>query len=506
MKYLKILYVQVLIGIAIGVVAGGAYRKLNDPLRAAKNIISKQPPAQTVADSATIALRITFFKKYTDEKNAVKLAKFSAPYSSLPSAEEMDRVVVKKSKRLQNFVSISQKISETFIGMIKMLIAPIIFLTVVTGIAGIHNMKKMGRVGVKGILYFEIVTTIALAIGFIVANIVKPGSGVEHEYLDAGKVAKYAEQAKEMNWLDFFTHIVPHNIVEAFATADILQILFVSVLFGVALSNMGHAGQSLNATLEKLSKVFFGIMKIVMKLAPVGAMAGIAFTISKFGLSGLLPLGKLMISMYVTMFIFIFGVLNAICYYYKFSLWKLLGYIKDELLIVLGTSTSESVLPNIMEKLEAAGCGKSVVGLIVPTGYTFNLDGTSIYLSMAVMFLAQVFNIDLSIGQQLTIMGILMLTSKGAGAVTGAGFIVLASTLPSIPGIPSAGLALLLGIDRFMSEGRSITNLIGNTVASVIISKSENEFDAERYKAVVEERRPIQLTGGMEVKVDEIER
>jgi aerobic C4-dicarboxylate transport protein len=485
MKYLKILYIQVIIGILIGVIAGAVCRKINDPIKATLALIQKQPVAVVPADTGTIAGRAALLKNYVDEKNAVLLAKQSAAYSMLPSVALLNKVVAKKTTRLQTFINVAQKISETFINMIKMLIAPIIFLTVVTGIAGISNMKKMGRVGAKGIIYFEVVTSIALLIGFVVANIVKPGAGVAHDYLDETKVAKYAAQAKEMDWLNFFTHIVPHNIVEAFANADILQILFFSILFGVALSKMGAAGQSLNATFEKIGKVFFGIMKIVMKLAPIGAMAGMAFTISKFGLAGLLPLGKLMLSMYITMFIFIFGVINAICYYFKFSLIKLLGYIKNELLIVLGTSTSESVLPNIMEKLEAAGCSKSVVGLIVPTGYTFNLDGTSIYLSMAVMFLAQVFNVDLSIVQQLTIMGILMLTSKGAGAVTGAGFIVLASTLPVIPGIPTAGLALLLGIDRFMSEGRSITNLIGNTVASVIIAKSENEFDEAKWKAVV---------------------
>jgi aerobic C4-dicarboxylate transport protein len=387
------------------------------------------------------------------------------------------------------FAPAAKLISETFVNMIRMLIAPVIFLTVALGISGAGNMKKMGRIGGKGILYFEIVTTVALLIGLLVANLIKPGAGVAHANLDISKIAQYSEGAKSMNWGDFFAHIVPANIIEAFAKGDILQILFFSVLFGIVLNQLGSHGTGLKNTLNKLSEVFFGIMKLVMKVAPIGAFAGMAFTIGKFGIAGLIPLAKLMLSMYITMFIFIFVIINAICYYFKFSLWKLLGYIKNEILLVLGTSTSESALPGIMEKLEAAGCSRSVVGLIVPAGYTFNLDGTSIYLSMAVIFLAQVYGIDISVGQQLTIMGILMITSKGAAAITGGGFIVLASTLAATKIIPTEGLVLLLGIDRFMSEGRSITNLIGNTVASVIIAKSENEFDEATYKAVVEHRK-----------------
>jgi aerobic C4-dicarboxylate transport protein len=387
------------------------------------------------------------------------------------------------------FAPAAKLISETFVNMIRMLIAPVIFLTVALGISGAGNMKKMGRIGGKGILYFEIVTTVALLIGLLVANLVKPGAGVAHANLDVSKIASYSEGAKSMNWGEFFAHIVPANIIEAFSKGDILQILFFSVLFGIVLNQLGHNGTGLVNTLNKLSKVFFGIMKLVMKVAPIGAFAGMAFTIGKFGIAGLIPLAKLMLSMYITMFVFIFVIINAICYYFKFSLWKLLGYIKNEILLVLGTSTSESALPGIMEKLEAAGCSRSVVGLIVPAGYTFNLDGTSIYLSMAVIFLAQVYSIDISVGQQLTIMGILMITSKGAAAITGGGFIVLASTLAATKIIPTEGLVLLLGIDRFMSEGRSITNLIGNTVASVIIAKSENEFDEVTYKTVVEHRK-----------------
>lgn len=279
-----------------------------------------------------------------------------------------------------------------------------------------------------------------------------------------------------MNWLDFFLHIIPSNVFDAFAKGDILQILFFSVLFGIGLSKLGSGGQSILTFFEKLSSVFFNILSIIMKLAPLGAFGGMAFTVGKYGLNSLMPLGMLMLSVYLTMFLFIFVVLNGIAKFYGFSLLKFLIYIKDEILIVLGTSSSESVLPRMMGKLEKMGCSKSVVGLVIPTGYSFNLDGTTIYLAMAVLFLAQVFNIDLSFGQQVSIIGILMLTSKGAAAVTGGGFVVLASTLSALNIIPLEGLALLLGVDRFMSEARAITNVIGNGVATIVIAKMENEF------------------------------
>ena len=368
-------------------------------------------------------------------------------------------------------------IGDVFISMIKMVIAPVIFLTIVLGISSMGNLKKVGRVGGKALLYFEIVTTFALVIGLVVANVTKPGVGIAINTLKGGDISKYQEGAKELDWVEFFTHIVPSNMVEAFAKGDILQVLFFSVLFGIGLSKMEHAGHSVIETFEKLSKVFFNILAIVMKLAPLGAFGGMAYSIGKFGLDTLIPLGKLMLTVYATMFLFIFVVLNFIAYLYKFSLWQYLKYIKEELLIVLGTSSSESVLPQIMRKLERYGCSKSVVGLVIPTGYSFNLDGTTIYLSMATIFLAQVFNVDLSFSQQLAIIGILMVTSKGAAAVTGGGFIVLASTLTAMQVIPVEGLALLLGVDRFMSEARAITNLIGNGVATIVISKSENEFD-----------------------------
>jgi aerobic C4-dicarboxylate transport protein len=376
-----------------------------------------------------------------------------------------------------NFAQELKPVGDTFINLIKLVIAPIIFLTIVLGIANMGNLKKVGRVGGKALLYFEIVTTLALVIGLVVANIIRPGDGVSTSNIVWRDVTQYQSQGKEMKWLDFFLHIIPSNIFDAFAKGDILQILFFSVLFGVGLSKIGSSGQSIINFFEKLSNIFFNILSIIMKLAPLGAFGGMAFTIGKYGLETLVPLSILMLSVYTTMFLFIFVVLNLIARYYKFSLWRFLVYIKDELLIVLGTSSSESVLPRMMYKLEKLGCSKSIVGLVIPTGYSFNLDGTTIYLSMAIIFLAQAFHVELSIAQQLTIIGILMLTSKGAAAVTGGGFVVLASTLTAIHVIPVEGLALLLGVDRFMSEARAITNVIGNGVATVVIAKMENGFD-----------------------------
>lgn len=380
-------------------------------------------------------------------------------------------------------------ISDGFINLVKMLIAPIIFVTVVLGIAGVGNMKKVGRVGGKGILYFEVVTTIALVLGLFVANWIKPGEGVPHDKINASQISKYTEQARDLDWGQFLLHIIPSNVFKAFAEGDILQILFFSVIFGFALIHLGTFTQPIVDGISKVSSVLFYMMKMVMRVAPIGAFGGMAYTIGQFGLESLKPLAMLMVSVYTTMAVFIFVVLNLILRIYGFSLWKLLIYIRNELLIVLGTSSSESVLPNIMQKLEEAGCKKNVVGLIIPTGYSFNLDGTTIYLSMATIFLAQVFHVPLTITEQVTIVGVLMLTSKGAAAVTGGGFIVLASTLAVVKVIPVEGLALLLGVDRFMSEARAITNLIGNTVATVVISKSENEIDITTYKAVVENQR-----------------
>ncbi|WP_379083898.1 dicarboxylate/amino acid:cation symporter [Pedobacter sp. UC225_65] len=379
------------------------------------------------------------------------------------------------------FSSYAELISKSFINMISMLIAPIIFFTIVLGIAHMGDMKKVGRVGGKALLYFEIVTTLAIAIGLFVANILKPGVGVKVPEGDVAKIATYTAQAGEINWLEFIAHIIPKNIFEAFTKGEILQILFFAILFGYGLSKLGEKGQSLLSTFDKISKVLFNIMKVVMRVAPIGAFGGMAFSVGKYGLGTLLPMMKLMGSVYLTCFLFIFVVLNGICRYYKFSLWQYLKYIRQEILIVLGTSSSESVLPSMMKKMEDIGCDKSVVGLVIPTGYSFNLDGTAIYLAMAVIFLTQVFNIDFSLGEQLSIMAVLMVTSKGAAGVTGSGFIVLASTLTALKIMPVEHIAILLGVDRFMSEARAITNMIGNGIATIVIAKSENEFDQEKY-------------------------
>lgn len=376
-------------------------------------------------------------------------------------------------------------LGDTFINLIKMCIAPIIFLTIVLGIASMGDMKKVGKVGGKALLYFEIVTTFALVIGIIVANFVKPGAGIDPEKVQQGDISKYAEEGASMDWVDFFLHIVPSNIFDSFARGDILQILFFSILFGLALTMLGEKGKIFIDLFDKGSTIFFNLLGMIMRIAPIGAFGGMAYTIGKFGIETLVPLAKLMVSFYTTVALFVFIVLGLICKYYKFSLWKYLKYIKEELLIVLGTSSSESVLPRMMDKMEKIGCSKSVVGLVIPTGYSFNLDGTTIYLSMATIFLAQVFHIDLSMWQQLTIILLLMLTSKGAAAVTGGGFIVLASTLTALNIIPIEGLALLIGVDRFMSEARAIVNLIGNGVATIVVSKSEKEFDQSKYDEVI---------------------
>ncbi len=384
-----------------------------------------------------------------------------------------------------DFFQTGKIISDVFISLIKMVIAPIIFFTVVLGITGAGNIKKVGRVGGKGILYFEIVSTIALLIGLVVGTFIKPGKGVVLANTNKEKVATYVDQGKEMNWVDFFTHIVPDNIIGAFAKGDIIQILFFSIFFAVGLMMIKKGNEGIINTFGVINKALFNILHIVMKLSPIGAFGGMAYTMGKFGLGSLLILGKFMLTFYCTVLIFIFLILNGIMRYYGFSLIKLLKYLKEEIFIVIGASSSEAVLPSVMEKLEQAGCEKSVVGLIIPTGYSFNLDGTSIYLSMAIIFLAQVFDIEFSISQQLTIFGILLITSKGAAGVTGSGFIVLASTLTVIKVIPLEGLALLIGVDRFMSEARSVTNFIGNAVATVVISKHEKAIDMDTFKKVV---------------------
>ncbi|MCU0333868.1 MAG: C4-dicarboxylate transporter DctA [Chitinophagaceae bacterium] len=385
------------------------------------------------------------------------------------------------------FSPTAKLLSDTFINMIKMVIPPIIFFIIVLGVAGAGQLKKVGRIGVKSVIYFEIVTTLALLIGLIVANTVRPGAGIDASAFQASsQVAQYSQQASQFKWGEFFSHIVPGNIFEAFAKGDILQILFFSLLFAIGLKQLGPTGASVYSTFEKINKALFNVLHIIMRLSPIGAFAGMAYTIGKFGFGTLALLGKLLLTFYITGFLFVAVVLALICRYYGISLWRLLVYLRAEILLVLGASSSEAALPSLMEKLTLAGCEKEVVGLVVPTGYSFNLDGTTIYLSMAVIFLAQVFGVDLSLGQQLTIIGVLLLTSKGAAGITGSGFLVLASTLTAIKVIPIEGLAILIGVDRFMSEGRAIINFIGNAVATVIISKMENELDMSTYRQVVE--------------------
>lgn len=385
-----------------------------------------------------------------------------------------------------SFSPVAKLISEVFIKMIRMMIAPIIFFTIVLGIVGAGNMRKVGRVGGKAIVYFEIVTTIALILGLIVANYIKPGHGIDPKHIPPADISKYTSAAEKWDWSKFISDIVPDNVTAAFAQGEIIQILFFGILFSFGLKAMGSKGEGLVNAFESINKVLFNVLKIIIRVSPIGAFGGMAYTVGIFGPDSLISLGTLMASFYTTSLLFIFVILNLIAKGYGFSLWKLLGYIKAEILIVLGASSSEAVLPNLMQKLEAAGCDKTVVGLVIPTGYSFNLDGTTIYLSMAILFIAQAFNIPLSLGQQLTIIGVLMLTSKGAAAVTGGGFIVLSSTLTAMKILPVEGLAMLIGIDRFMSEARAITNMIGNSVATLVIAKSENAIDMDVYKKLVE--------------------
>ena len=373
-------------------------------------------------------------------------------------------------------------LGDGFIKLIKMIIAPVIFCTVVAGIAGMQDMKKIGRVGGKALLYFEVVSTFALAIGLIVANVIRPGDGFNADpaHLDAKSIAEFTTKAKAQTTTDFIMNIIPNTFVDAFAKGDILQVLLFAILFGFALSLLGERGRPVTKLIDDLSHAIFGVVGIVMKAAPIGAFGAMAFTIGKFGLASLLPLAKLMGSFYLTCGLFVFIVLGIIARLTGFSIFRFISYIKEELLIVLGTSSSESALPALMRKLEKLGCSKSVVGLVVPTGYSFNLDGTNIYMTMAALFVAQACNVDLTFGQQLTILGVAMLTSKGASGITGAGFITLAATLAVVPTVPVAGMALILGIDRFMSECRALTNFIGNGVATVVVSKWENELDHDQ--------------------------
>jgi aerobic C4-dicarboxylate transport protein len=378
-------------------------------------------------------------------------------------------------------------LGDGFIKLIKMIIAPIIFCTVVTGIAGMEDMKKVGRVGVKALLYFEIVSTLALAIGLLVVSVIQPGAGMNADVskLDTRALETFTAKAQSHGTVDFLINIIPNTVVEAFAKGDILQVLFFSILFGFALSMLGPRGKVVFNLIDEVAHVLFGVVGIIMKAAPIGAFGAMAFTIGKFGLGSLSKLGMLMGSFYLTCLLFIFIVLGAIAKLCGFSIFKFIKYIKEELLIVLGTSSSESVLPRMMAKLENLGCSKSVVGLVIPTGYSFNLDGTSIYLTMAAVFVAQATNTRLTLVQTLTILGVLLLSSKGAAGVTGSGFITLAATFAAVPTIPVAGLALILGVDRFMSEARALTNLIGNGVATMVVSRWERELDKNRMSRVL---------------------
>ncbi|MCR6630984.1 MAG: dicarboxylate/amino acid:cation symporter [Magnetospirillum sp.] len=376
-------------------------------------------------------------------------------------------------------------LGDGFIALVKMLISPVIFCTVVLGIAGAGDMKKVGRVGGKALLYFEVVSTFALAIGLVVMNVIKPGSGFHADpaHLDGKAVASYAKLAHEQSTVDFILHIIPKTVLDAFTgSGDLLQVLFVAVLFGYAMTHTGKHGQVIHGFIEEASHILFGMMGAVMKLAPIGAGGAMAFTIGKYGVAALAPLAALMGSFYLTCALFVLVVLGTIAAATGFNIVRFIAYIKEELLTVLGTSSSESALVPLMNKLEKLGCSKSVVGLVVPSGYSFNLDGTNIYLTMAALFVAQALDIELTLTQELTILGVAMLTSKGASGVTGAGFITLAATLAVVPDVPVAGLALILGIDRFMSEARALTNFIGNGVAAVVVSKWEKELDVDLLK------------------------
>jgi aerobic C4-dicarboxylate transport protein len=397
-------------------------------------------------------------------------------------------------------------LGDGFIKLIKMMIAPIIFCTVVVGIAGMEDMKKVGKTGGLALLYFEVVSSIALVIGLLIINVVQPGAGMNIDVasLDTKGVAAYTKPGQMTSTTEFILAIIPNTIVDAFAKGEILQVLLFAVLFGFALHRFGGRGTPVFDFIEKFSHVLFTIVGFIMKVAPLGAFGAMAFTIGKYGLGSLLQLGQLMATFYATCLIFIFLVLGAIARFAGFSIWKFIKYIKEELLIVLGTSSSESVLPRMMTKMENLGARKSVVGLVIPTGYSFNLDGTSIYLTMAAVFIAQATNTPMTITQQLTLLLVLLLTSKGAAGVTGSGFIVLAATLSAVGHVPVAGLALILGIDRFMSEARALTNLVGNGVATVVVAKLTGDLDAQRMQQQLNNETPLDADDP-ELVLDQVE-
>lgn len=382
-------------------------------------------------------------------------------------------------------------LGDAFIKLVKMIIAPVIFLTVVTGIAGMSNMKQVGRVAAKAMLYFITFSTLALLVGLVVANVLHPGAGLDinpatlHAGKDASKVAEYASKAHETTVTGFLMNIIPETLISPLTEGNILQVLFVSVLFGISLASVGDKARPVINFFHDLSAPVFKAVEILMKAAPIGAFGAMAFTIGKYGVHSLGNLAFLMVCFYITSLLFVLVVLGAVARYNGFSIIKMIKYIKDELLLVLGTSSSEAALPTLMQKLEKAGCEKSVVGLVIPTGYSFNLDGTNIYMTMAALFIAQACNIDLTLSQQLTLLLVAMLSSKGAAGITGAGFITLAATLAVVPSIPIEGMALVLGIDRFMSECRALTNLTGNACATIVVSRWENALDKERLHAAL---------------------
>ena len=378
-------------------------------------------------------------------------------------------------------------LGDAFIKLVKMIITPVIFLTVVTGIAGMRDLGAFGRIAAKALGYFILVSTLALAVGLVVASVVQPGAGLNVDVagLDTSKVASYVSQAKETSVTGFLLNIIPETMFSAFTSGEILQVLLVSILFGIALALLGDRGERLLDTLRTITAVVFRVVRIVMYAAPIGAFGAMAFTIGQYGIGTLANLAELIVTFYATALLFVLVVLGLIAWAAGFSIFALIRYIKDELLLVLGTSSSESAMPLLMEKLEAAGVPKPIVGLVVPAGYSFNLDGTNIYMSLAALFIAQATNTHLTFGQEMLLMAVAVLSSKGAAGVTGSGFIVLAATLSVVPAIPVAGMALILGVDRFMSECRSLTNFVGNAVATIVVGRWERSVDVERLRRVL---------------------
>ncbi|CDX35050.1 C4-dicarboxylic acid, orotate and citrate transporter [Mesorhizobium plurifarium] len=389
-------------------------------------------------------------------------------------------------------------LGDAFIKLVKMIIAPVIFLTVATGIAGMHSLQKVGRVASKAMVYFLTFSTLALIVGLIMSNVVQPGAGlnIDPASIDIQAVNPYAAKAHEQSVTGFLMNIIPTTIVAAFADGDILQVLFFSVLFGIALAMVGEMGKPISSFLQALTVPVFALVGILMKAAPIGAFGAMAFTIGKYGIGSVVNLAMLVGTFYVTAFLFVFIVLGAVCRYNGFSIVSLIRYIKEELLLVLGTSSSEAALPTLMEKMEKAGAKRSVVALVIPTGYSFNLDGTNIYMTLAALFIAQATNTDLSIGDQILLLLVAMLSSKGAAGVTGAGFVTLAATLSVVPSVPVAGMALILGIDRFMSECRALTNIIGNAVATLVVARWEGELDQVQLEAAFAGRHLAETLAG----------